>query len=197
MSSLLLSPRTQARSMGLKRSARIPFVRHPKHPPALPHTDDGNRKGQYGIPSPKRNINEIRGVRNTNHAPATTLHKNNIEFSELRRKLPWRLATNLEVASLRILSPAQNQAPTRSGRGIRSQVLDAASHIRTFAHPHIPAFTTLIIFECLQIKPAEEVPSGGGDGNPRARLCGAQCRRDRRRGWGMRETRQRCSDEPA
>jgi hypothetical protein len=30
------------------------------------------------------------------HAPATILHKNNIDFSELRRKLPRPLATNLQ-----------------------------------------------------------------------------------------------------
>src|SRR6185312_6259747 len=33
------------------------------------------------------------------HAPATTLQKNNIEFSELRHTLPWRLATNRPCAS--------------------------------------------------------------------------------------------------
>jgi len=48
------------------------------------------------IPSPQRNVNEIRDVRNTNHAPATILYKNNIYFSELRRKLPPPLATNLQ-----------------------------------------------------------------------------------------------------
>ena len=71
-------------------------------------------QGRSVTRSPQRNINEIRAARNTNHAPATTLKKKNVEFSELRRKLPWRLATNPRNALTR--GPRRKTPRARSRR---------------------------------------------------------------------------------
>ena len=74
-------------------------ARHPPRP-VRASTKMRRRSGSV-VPSPQRNVNEIRGVRNTNHAPATIVAKTQqIEFSESRHKLPT--ATRYQIAAFNV-----------------------------------------------------------------------------------------------
>src|SRR6185437_11982172 len=67
-----------------------------RRPPKAGEGKHENENGRSGsaVPSPQRNVNEIRSVQNTNHAPLPCCITTTIEFSELRHKLTGRLATN-------------------------------------------------------------------------------------------------------
>src|SRR6185312_16546887 len=51
------------------------------------HEDENGRSGS-AVPSPQRNVNEIRSVQNTNHAPATTFQKTTLNSASCAISYP-------------------------------------------------------------------------------------------------------------
>ena len=61
------------------------------------HENENGRSGS-AVPSPQRNVNKIRDVRNTNHAPATMLYNNNMKNQRLTLYSPVVTRYQLSVS---------------------------------------------------------------------------------------------------